>query len=320
MGKKNTIMVLGLNPALQKLIFFPDFFPNRVNRAEKISYISGGKGANFAKAVLNYGSYAKVFQFSGGSSGKKYCEIIELEKIPYLNQTSSSETRICSTLISERKQQITEIIEPSGTILEKEAKKLLAQCISSLPKFQGVAICGTFPPGIKAKFYAKLAHQAQKNGKPVLMDSYLDVIPVLKEGVDILKINLSELKQLTGKRKASTAAKAVFKDFPIKIIAVTDGPNNANLFLKQDTNISDSYFTQYDYSIPKLKKVINPIGAGDVVSAVLFAEYLKKTPIHEAFKLALGAGSASCITSHNAVFDNRYARKLAESEIKLTQK
>ena len=320
MELENKIMVLGLNPALQKLVLFPEFIPFEVNRAREITYTSGGKAANFAKAAMNYGVDAMVYQFCGGSAGNKYCEILRTENIPFINQITAVEPRTCSTLMDEKNAKVTEIIEPAGAVSEKEAKKLLALCLNDMPQFQGIAICGTFPPGIKAKFYAKSACQARKLGKKVLLDAYMDVIPVLKEGISILKINLSELKVLTGKRKARTAATAVFRDFPVEIIAATDGPRPANLFLRQFTNTGRSLCIQYEYSIPELNQIINPIGAGDAVSAVLFAEYLKGTPIHEAFKIALAAGSASCITHQNSVFDLGFAKKLAATEIKLTEK
>lgn len=313
-------MAVALNPALQKLLNFREFCPGEVNRAKDISYISGGKAANFAKAAISNGTDAVIYQFTGGTAGEKYVKILKLEKLPSFSQNTSAETRTCSTILNDKNSLVTELIEPSGTILEKEAKRLLAQCLSDLPQFQGLALCGTFPPGIKAKFYAKLTHQAQKLDIPVLMDACIDIIPVLEEGLEILKINLTELKSLTRKRKVETAANTILKNYQVKIIAITDGPRSGHLFLRQQPDSKKAPCTHYEYSIPKLKKVINPIGAGDTVSAVLLSEYLSGTPIHEAFKIALGAGSASCLTHQNAVFDAKFAKKLAATAIKLTEK
>lgn len=313
-------MAIGLNPALQKLLNFQKFTPGQVNRAEMISYNSGGKAANFAKASINHGTKAVIYQFSGGSSGEKYCKILNLEKLPYVNQETKVETRTCSTLMSNTFTGVTEIIEPSGTILETEAKNLLAHIICEMPQYQGVALCGTFPPGIKAKFYAKIIHQAVKKNIPSLLDACVNVETVLKEGPEILKINLDELKKLSRKRKAETAAVNIFTKYPVKIIAITDGPNSAHLFLRKDTDTKKAKVTHYQYSIPQMKRIINPIGAGDTVSAILLSEYIAGTPLHEAFKLALAAGSASCLTHQNAVFDAKFAKRLAAREIKLTEK
>ena len=319
MNFQKKMMAIGLNSALQKLLIFPAFVKGEVNRAETISYISGGKAANFAKAAVRFGTETVIYQFSGGASGEKYLKILDLENLKYVNELTKVETRICSTLMINKTNSVTEIIEPSGVISEDEAKKLLARTINDLPQFNGVALCGTYPPGIKPKFYAKIAEQAEKKNIPLLLDACINVEPVLKEGVEIIKINLDELKALTGKRKPETAANAVFSKFPVKIIAITDGHKSAHLFLQKSADNPKLGCTHYKYSIPKLKKVINPIGAGDTVSAVLLSEYIAGIPIHEAFKTALAAGSASCLTRENAVFDVKLAGKLAATKIKLTE-
>lgn len=320
MKPEKTIMAVGLNPALQKLLHFSSFKDGQVNRAETISFISGGKAANFTKAANNFGTNTVIYQFSGGSSGERYRKILNMEKLQFVNVLTKEETRTCSTIMSGKSSKVTEIIEPSGIIDENEAKKLLAQIISNLKSFHGLALCGTYPPGIKPKFYAKIAEQAIKHNVPLLLDACINIESVLMEGVEILKINMEELKSLTRCRKPETAANAVFEKYKVKILAVTDGPKSAHLFLLNSPSNKKLGFAHYEYTIPKLKKVINPIGAGDTVSAVLLAEYIAKKPIHEAFKSALAAGSASCLTKENAVFDTKLAKKLAANKIKLHEK
>jgi len=319
MKPQNKIMAIGLNPALQKILHFTAFNEDQVNRADTISFISGGKAANFAKAANNFGANSIIYQFSGGTSGEKYRKILHFEKVQFVNELTKTETRTCSTIISEKSSKVTEIIEPSGMISENEAKELLARAISDLPQFNGIALCGTYPPGIKPKFYAKIAEQARKKNIPLLMDACINVEAVLEEGIEILKINLAELKRLTGKRKVRTAANYIFAKFNVKIIAITDGAKSAHLFLRKSEENPNLGSAHYEYSIPNLKKVINPIGAGDTVSAILLAEYITGKPIHEALKTALAAGSASCLTQHNAVFDAKFAKKLAATDIKLTE-
>lgn len=315
----NKLMAVGLNPALQKQIIFPEFKEGQVNRADSMSYIPGGKAANFAKAANKNGTDTVIYQFSGGSAGEKYRKILDKENLKFVNQLTKVETRTCSTLISKTKHKVTEIIEPSGIITEDEAKKLLAQIIKDLPEFQGIALCGTFPPGIKPKFYAKIAEQALKYKIPLLMDACINIESVLKESIEILKINLDELNSLTKCKKTETAANAIFAKYNVKILAITDGPKSAHLFLRNEPLSKRQRVSHYVYSIPKLKKVLNPIGAGDTVSAVLLSEYIKGSPVHEAFKTALAAGSASCMNLNNADFDLDIVQKLATNDIKLNE-
>ena len=108
--------------------------------------------------------------------------------------------------------------------------------------------------------------------------------------------------KLPVKKNIYKAAKAFFRKYDVNVLAVTAGPSTSYLF---DRNGG------YEYSIPSIPGIINPIGAGDTVSAVFFCEFLKGTPLHEAFRLALGAGTASCLDLLPAEFKADKARKIA---------
>ena len=95
MRSKPKMMALGLNPALQKLLNFTKFQPGEVNRAETISYIPGGKAANFAKAAINYGCKTVIYQFSGGASGERYCRILDLENLPFGSRIRTFDFGLC---------------------------------------------------------------------------------------------------------------------------------------------------------------------------------------------------------------------------------
>jgi len=311
MNRKKRILVVGLNPAVQKIVAFQDFKLDRVNRAKEITYISGGKGANFAKASKIVGQDVALYQFSGGSAGAKYLKILKLEKVKYNNQQTISETRTCSTIISDNNSAVTELIEPTGKISESEAKLLLAKIIQDLDKFNGVAICGTFPYGIKDKFYSKIAKVAKEKSIPLLLDSVAAIDKLLAVGIDILKINLEELLSIAKCNSLHQSISTIFAKFDVKNIAITDGPNSAYLFTKN----SPKSYSQYKYNIPKLNNVINPIGAGDTVSAILFHEIIAGKPIHKAFHYALAAGSASCLTRKNSKFDINIAKEISSDKI-----
>ena len=311
MNRKKRIMIIGLNPAVQKIVGFQDFQLDQVNRAKEITYISGGKGANFAKASKIMGKNITLYQFSGGAAGKKYLEILKLEKIKYHNQQTSSETRTCSTIISDKNSAVTELIEPPGRISEPEAKLLLAKIIQDVDKFNGIAICGTFPYGIKDKFYSKIADVAKEKSVPILVDSVAAIDKLLIAGIDILKINLEELLSIAKCKSIHASISTIFAKFDVKNIAITDGANPAYLFTKN----SRESCSEYKYNISTLNNVVNPIGAGDTVSAILFNEFVSGKAIHKAFQYALAAGSASCLTRKNSDFDIEVAKEIINNKI-----
>ena len=282
---KKSILVVGLNPAWQKiLIFKEDFNKGEVNRARDMLTFASGKGANFAKVAMRNGSIVMLAQFVGGGTGDMYSSDLKNAGLILLDQKVDAPTRICTTLLSSL-SEATELIEPSGRISENEAAQLFRKIEEKSSVCDGFAVCGTYPPGINVDFYTQIAKLAKKMNKPLLLDSYKGITPVLEIGVEILKINRRELAALSENDDVYQAGMKIIEKYPVKILAITDGSEKSYLF-------TDGKCSEYPVSF--VSNVINPIGAGDTVSAVLFSEYLKGTPVCKAFRKALDAGSESC--------------------------
>ena len=280
-----SILVIGLNPAWQKiLVFKEDFTKGEVNRARDMFTFASGKGANFAKVATSNGNIAMLAQFVGGGTGEMYNADLNNAGFVLLNQQVEAPTRTCTTLISTL-SGATEIIEPSAKISQNEAKALFEKIEKHAKLCDAFAICGTFPPGITADFYIKIAKLAKETKKPLLIDSYKGITPVLEVGADILKINRKELAALSENDDVYQGGRAIISKYPVKILAVTDGSHQAYLFTKDEYS---------EIPVQSVANVVNPIGAGDTVSATLFSEYLKGVPVTEAFRKALDAGSESC--------------------------
>ena len=282
---KKKVLVLGLNPAWQKILIFEDLVRGKVNRARDLFAFASGKGANFARITERCGNEAVLVQFIGGITGERYEKNLSRNSsITMITRHVEPETRVCTTLLTAT-PDATELIEPARRVSAEDVSVLLDEALKVLPECDGVAICGTYPPGVTVDFYLEVAKLAKKEGKPLIVDSYKGILPVLEAGIDILKINRRELEALSESNDVFAGGTKIRKRYPVSVLAVTDGPEKACLF-------SDEGFTECP--VPKIDKVINPIGAGDTVSAVLFSEYLKGTPVKEAFEKALKEGSESC--------------------------
>jgi len=148
-----------------------------------------------------------------------------------------------------------------------------------------------------------VAKSAKKHRIPVLLDAFKDIQPVIETGVDILKINVEELKKLTGCDSLENGIEYCFSHYPVKIAAITAGSENAYLATPDKL---------WEYRLPAIDQVRNPLGAGDTASAVLFSEYITGTALPEAFANALAAASASCLTFNCGEFSLETAGSLRE--------
>ena len=296
------VMAFGLNPSWQKSLFFKELAFHEVNRAESVHAMPSGKGINFVRAARTWDKIsAFVLQPVGGYTGDLLREALLAENFPEVSVPTSASTRICSTLICGKTKTITEIIEPSEKLPEADVKTLETRAEQLLAESDALAVCGTFPPGILPDFYASFIRKARGKGLPVIVDAYKEIIPALEAGTDYFKINAEELAVLSGSRDIVEGMKKIYGKYHLKALAITAGPDAA--YLIGSAGI-------FRYLIPPLKNFINPIGAGDTCTAVMFSEILSGNSCEESFAWGLAAASASCETPHAAVFDRTNAEKL----------
>jgi fructose-1-phosphate kinase PfkB-like protein len=142
------------------------------------------------------------------------------------------------------------------------------------------------------------------------MDAWMNILPVLEQGVDILKINSEEIFLLTEKNNMEEALGNCLKRFRVGVVAVTAGPGKAYLATEE---------VIYTYKLPKIEEILNPIGAGDTVSSVMFSEYVSGACPHEAFASGLAAASASCLTNIGGLFSREKAAQI-KKEIEIETK
>jgi fructose-1-phosphate kinase PfkB-like protein/pantothenate kinase len=306
------LLAIGLNPALQKTMVFEQWDRGQVNRAIENLTSVGGKGQQFSRAASHLiPGMVSLAQFLGGENGERIGRMLDQAGVHQLTVTTSGETRCCVTVIDRTARDATELIEPSAMIRREEADELLSKAMNLLQRglISGLALCGTYPPGVDESFYVRLA-QAKGNAT-LLLDSYRNIDAVLATGqVDILKVNAHELrsladkirhtKRLPGLESPSSVpddALTLFETIPLRQLAVTAGPDTAWLFASPRRDVGAHRFTVWQFQefyLPTIDDVVNPIGAGDTVGAIFLTQLLAGAPPHEAFACGLAAGSASC--------------------------
>lgn len=296
------LLAVGPNSVLQKSLNFARLKVGGINRARALTVGPGGKGYHFALAanIARPGS-AAVAHFIGGENGRQISEHLARLGLLELQTPIAGESRTCTTVLDDASGDMTELIEPSPQIQPAEAQHIREQVHALLPQLRGLALCGTTPPGCGDRFYAEIAESANPDAT-VLLDGYKNVQDILATGrVDVLKINLHELRELSGKSDLEEGASWVIAEFAVRVLALTDGPDSAHLF-------ADS--AHWRFELPTID-IVNPIGAGDTVGAVLLQGLLAGDAPPDAFRLGLAAASVSCRSIHGARFTMDEAREMA---------
>jgi len=300
--KAPSLLAVGLNPAFQKTLRFQKLAVGDVNRAQGVSYSCGGKGQHVAIAANRMGEgCVSIAHFLGKESdqGMFINETLKERGIEQVIEWIPGKTRTCTTLLDQSTKQMTELIEPSETVPDECVEAMMTKALESARSCKGVALCGTFPPGVGEQVYAAVARCLPKRAI-LLLDGFKGVNATLQtKRVDVLKINSDELVALIGEQDLDEAAKDCLQMYlPEKAcLAVTRGSSSAILYTQP--RIREFHATEFQ--IPKIEAV-NPIGAGDTCSAGLLYALAAGHEQEEAFAWGLACATASCLYLEGANF------------------
>jgi fructose-1-phosphate kinase PfkB-like protein len=253
-------VVVGLNGALQKRFVLPSggtLIPGNVHRAEQIQIGVGGKGQDVAVTLscLGYSQGLQLAQFVGtGPEGDQVYDLLVNmlgeEAMTMTIRPENSGMRTCTSIIAS--DSTTELVEPSGTILDDEINELLEKLRNRKEKVSALCFMGSMPPGCPDSMYADIYKTVADPSTLCVIDSMSGLVPLIqviadmKLGSTVFKVNASELCRLASVNKSNSEAGGVatveliesIQQFLVKYpasrkafdaIAITDGAHPAYL-------------------------------------------------------------------------------------------
>lgn len=291
------ILVVGPNPAWQKVLILGVLKPGEVNRASQSLSLASGKGINTAKVLRRLGHEVDLLQIVGGANGRRCLEACERLGIRSLHLETPAETRQCITLADGR-GETTEIIEPFRVALPDAVAALLALLPADASAYEAVAMCGTVPDGAGEGLYAAILERLRP--RVSVLDAWQGLAAATLARATCVKMNRTEFAMLEKRLGAEALAEALF--------LITDGGKTAS--------VQRAGTVSARIRPPGLGSVANPIGAGDTVTAAVVHHLLAGLPPEEAFRRGLALGSASCLKFQPAEYaDGDYARLLPLTEL-----
>ncbi|MEI7905028.1 MAG: hexose kinase [Candidatus Firestonebacteria bacterium] len=289
---------------MQKILVFDEFNEGHVLRAKELFQNASGKGINVSRAIKNLGGTALATGFVGGINGKLMKKMLKDEGIKEHLTLTETNTRVCTTVINEKTNSSTELIEPGGKISAKEIAAFRTDFTSSLKHASLVSISGTLPPGCGEDLYAELVSEAHKKGVKVCADIRGE--PLLrafkaKAKPYLLKMNSLEFKDTFGERKMQE----VFTELlaaGIETVIITFGKDGLVAAVKEGI---------YG-AIPEKIIPLNATGAGDSMMGGFCFAIEKGAGLTEILQTGTGAAVASTQTFLPAVFTKTSADKYSK--------
>lgn len=298
------ILIITLNPLLERRFSFNSILRGTVNRNPSFSVKPGGKGLNISRQLKRLGLSSYNFILSGGNDGKLYKDILRKEGFEFSFVHTDSETRSASVIIEETDQKITSYFSPDPVISEKESDEFVAKLEKMIRNCEMVVISGSSPVGAE-KIIPAAIEIANKYDKVSVCDTYgnnltdtLNNSPTIvhnnyDEILNSLKISLNDQKEIIS-----------FMDFlygkGIKRSFLTDG---ANPF----------YASNFNYHFKIIPPPINGIdstGSGDSFVAGIIYGWHNNLVFEDSLKMATALAAVNAASFEVSNVDLKEAELL----------
>ena len=285
------IATITLNPAVDLSTAVDKIVPVAKLRGQTQRRDPGGGGINVARVIRRLGGDARAIYPVGGAIGTLLRQLLDSERVTSQTWSIAAETRenFFVDEIGAGKQY--RFILPGPRLSEtewQEGLKLVAE-IEPFPRF--LVASGSLPAGVPDDFYARLARIARPRGAKLVLDTSGPALAAATaEGVDLIKPNLREMRELTGSEPSDVyewevAARELVGTGKVDIVALTMGHLGAALVTREAVLRAPP--------IPITPR--SAVGAGDSFLAALIWRLACGASHTDAFRLAAAAGAAALL-------------------------
>ncbi|WP_028932759.1 1-phosphofructokinase [Pseudonocardia spinosispora] len=259
------IVTLTPNPSVDRTIFVDALPPGTVVRATESFSEPSGKGVNVSLALHAHGTPTVAVLPLGGAVGAQLAGMLDGRGLPYRPVPVTGEVRANISLV-QPDGTVTKINEGGPTLSGAEADRLASTALDAAAGARWLVACGSLPPGVSPDFYARLVGSAREQGLLVAVDtSGASLRAVLTAGPDLVKPNLDELAEVTGRTLRSfadvLAAATEVRDLGAAAVLASLGPDGALLLDGNGPLWGEAP------SVP----IVSTVGAGDAMLAGFLA-------------------------------------------------
>ncbi|MEQ8547119.1 MAG: 1-phosphofructokinase family hexose kinase [Cyclobacteriaceae bacterium] len=302
------IITLTVNPAIDKSTMVDRIVPNNKLRCAAPRYDAGGGGINVSRAIKKLGGSSLCIYLAGGPSGDFLKSLLDEEKIDQKVIVTEACTRENLSVTDSFCDQQYRFGMPGSHVNDAEWKEVLKVLEVTLSEGDYLVASGSLTSGIPDDFYHRVALLTEKTKSKLILDTSGEpLIQGVKEGIFLLKPNLSELSALCGVTSISTLnlerlAKQFLKENAIEVMVISMGASGVML-------ISNDQIEHIPAPVVLQKSTI---GAGDsMVAGMVLSLSMGKT-LSEMARYGVAAGTAATIKQGTQLCEKENVEQLLE--------
>jgi 1-phosphofructokinase family hexose kinase len=285
------ILIITLNPLLERRFIYPQIKLGEVNRNPVSSIAATGKGINVSRQLEKIGIKSFNFIFSGGNDGKLLRESLKEENLDFTSIITKSGTRNGTIVFSEKDNIVTSFFSNNPIITKSEADEFKLKLDKMIQNCEVVVFSGSSPCGETDSIIPYGIELANKYDKISICDTYGNSLKSCVEAIPtMIHNNYSEIEngydiKLKNEESIVSFLNLLYKK-NIKRAFLTNGSNNF-------------YASNFDY-IYKIKPlkidVADPTGSGDSFVAGIIKGWINAEVFEDSLKFSTALASLNAAT------------------------
>lgn len=305
------IVTLTPNPAVDVSTTVERIVPVYKLRGTSQRRDPGGGGINVARVVKRLGGDIRAIYPVGGATGDLLRRLLDREGVASQTFAIAEETRENFFVSESSTGQPYRFILPGPWLKDGEWLECLNLLSGMEPFPRFVVASGSLPGAVPDDFYARVARIAKRRGARMMLDTSGPALAAaVAEGVDLIKPNLREMRELAGSEPADAnaweaAARDIVHSGKVAVIALTMGHLGAVLVTRD----------QVLRARPLPVVPVSAVGAGDSFLGALIWRLSSGTDLAESFRQAVAAGAAALLNQGTELCQPDDVKRLSEQVI-----
>lgn len=280
------IYTITLNPSLDYVVNLPSLAIGGVNRPEREAIYPGGKGINVSVILTRLGQPTVALGVTAGFTGEQITRLLGIYGCPHDMITAiNGFSRLSVKVLSDTETEI----NGQGPVITQEELNAILLRLKRTGERDVVVLSGSMPQAAPADAYEQILSYCASRKIPTVVDTTGDrLMRALDYRPFFIKPNINELSDLFGcdisgdEQIVSYARQLQQKG--ARHVLVSMGGDGA-ILAAEDGRVYKA--------APPAGKVQCTVGAGDSMVAGFLAGLAQNRSIHDAFALAVAAGTAT---------------------------
>ena len=295
--KRETIICVTPNAALDRTMVVPDFAIGHISRIGGAVAVPGGKGLNVTRAVRILGGQPLPMGLLGGHTGRTVAAMVEQDGYDAKWTYFDGETRTCTIIANA--DGVSTVINESGLIASADWKALADDICAAATRSDAnaVCLCGSLPLGAPADAPIELITRLNDLGLRAWVDSSKAALEnAIKARPYAIKVNREEIAAALGIALKKTpdiiaAAKRLVED-GISVVVVSLGAEGALLATRE----------VIAKATPPAIQPVDPVASGDCLHAGIVTALADGKDFAEALRRGVAAGTVNALYAGGAQF------------------